>query len=321
VCTGGFKYPIVSINPSFGLLSGTDSNRQSNPEIVLAADGCTGNGYTGRSDNAFFIDPYVDKRNERRDRTRTHHNNVLKVFQNWRIIQLRRVATIDGLYKTCIPLYFDVVSSLHWYDKYNEGIVHLPNYPGPYDIVLNIISLENEHNRTTSQFMAEREKGIKKAISDNENISIKEWKTSDDTYPWYKLAKIFEHLQGESYQHMERRIEPYTDYGGKHYYKLFRNPADFIAVAEEINLQNLRDLIDSVAKTTVSRLREITENIDKMQNFLNGFSEGIDNILHQVSTRGLKGRCHEEQELRVPAILRGRVMRFFRRRLLRNPPV
>ena len=123
------------------------------------------------------------------------------------------------------------------------------------------------------------------------------------------------------YQHTELRIDPDTDYGGKHYHKLFRDPADSIAVAEMENLENLKDLIDSEAKSTVNRLRELQQDIDRMQNLINAFGEGIGDILHHAPTYGLQGQCHIERELGVPAILRGRIMRFFRLRLLRNPLV
>jgi hypothetical protein len=62
------------------------------------------------------------------------------------------------------------------------------------------------------------------------------------------------------------------------------------------------------------------DNIDEMQNYINTFVRGMDEIIYHVTTRGLQGRCDEEQEIQVPMILRGRVMRFFRRHVLRNPP-
>jgi hypothetical protein len=258
-------------NYPFGLLS----HRQSDTQIVLAANGFTSNGHTRRSDNAFFIDPYVDKRNERKDRTRTHHSNVLEVFRKWCTIQLRRVKKIDGLYEICIPLYIDVVSSLQRYDKYNEGILHLPSYAS-YDVFLNIIRLQNEHNRATSQFMAAREQDMRDAISNN--TSIPEWMAPDDRYPWYKLAKICEHFQQEAYQQVELRIEPYSTYEGIEYYKLFREPADLIAVAERTNLEKLKELIDLEAQNTVNGLRARLEDNDRMQNLLNTFSDSMEEI-------------------------------------------
>jgi hypothetical protein len=236
------KYPI-------GLLSNTQSNRQSNSEIALSTYGFSDKRRSDVSDNAFFIEPYVDKHNKRKERITNHQNNVLEVFRKWHTIQLRRVETIDGLYKTCIPLYIDVVMSLQRHDKYNEGVLHLLNYSKQYNIVLNIISLQSEHNRVTSQFMTEREQMIKTAISDNENMSIKEWNSSDDghvqkmlakfgyspddTYSWYKLEKIFAHFEGEARQHIDLKIVSYGQNDGIDYYSLFRNPDDLIAVGEK----------------------------------------------------------------------------------------
>jgi hypothetical protein len=318
VYPSGFKYPVVRIYPSIGLLPASLSNTQSSTEILVAAD-CYGTSkrHYRRPHNAFFIDPYVDKRKDRRERTRKHHDNVLKVFQDWRMIQLGRVKTIDGLYGVCIPLYIDVASSLQRYDKYNEGILHLPSYAS-YDILLNIIRLQDEHNLATSQFMAAREQTIRGAISNN--TTIPEWRSPDDQYPWYKLAKIFEHFEREAYQNVELRIEPYSSYQGIEYYKLFREPADLIAVAERTNLEKLKELIDLEAQSTVSGLRDRLEDNDRMQNLLNTFSENMDDILHDVPTRGLQGQCHIEREIHIPVIFRGPVIRFFRRRLLRYRP-
>jgi hypothetical protein len=308
------KYPI-------GLLSNTQSNSQSNSEIALSTYGFSDKRRIDISDNAFFIEPYVDKHNKRKERITNHQNNVLEVFRKWHTIELRRVETIDGLYKTCIPLYVDVVGSLQRQDKYNEGVLHLLNYSKQYNTVLNIISLQSEHNLVTSQFMIEREQMIKTAISDNENMSIKEWNSSDDTYSWYKLEKIFAYFEGEARQHINLKIVSYSQNDGIDYYSLFRNPDDLIAVGEKKVLENIKELINSELENTVNKLRRLLDNIDEMQNYINTFVIDMDKIIYRVTTRGLQGRCDEEQEIQVPMILRGRVMRFFRRHVLRNPPV
>ena len=184
-----FKYPNVRINPSFGLLSNSQSNlsnSQSNPEIVLATDYVAGHSRNGRPDNAFFIEPHVEKREEKheetRDKIKSHHHNVLGVFKKWSTIQLSLVKTMPGLYGACFPLYTKVACSLQQYDIYSEGILHLPSYVKSYKIVLKIIYLENEHNHATCQFMTAKEQEIKDAIASNRNISIPESKSGDDMW-------------------------------------------------------------------------------------------------------------------------------------------
>ena len=114
---------------------------------------------------------------------------------------------------------------------------------------------------------------------------------------------------------MELRIELYSTYQKKEYYKLFSNPSDLIAVAEKENLDKLKELIDLEAQSTINRLRELLQNIDSMQYLLNTFHEAITDISHDASVHGLQGQCCVERELLVSA-LRRRIMRFF---LLKYP--
>jgi hypothetical protein len=181
---------------------------------------------------------------------------------------------------------------------------HMRSYIPQYNILAEIERYQSEHNNATSKLMAERETEIRRAISGNEDISIPDWKSSDDR-SFYKLNKIFEHFMEEAYQHKELEITDYTTYNGREYHKLFRKSADFIAVAEKKNLESLKELIDS--EPTICELKKLLEEINTMQYLLNCFGEGISDILHYVPTNGLEGQCLVEQKLR------GRIGRFLRR--------
>lgn len=299
-----FKYTKLGIRPSIGLFSNKRSNseiRSSISEIVPANSHSDNIRSSGWSDHAFFIEPYVEKRKEKKDRIDKHQDNILEIYKNWHKVQIHRLTFKNDLPRICVPLYIDVVNPLQQYDKYCEGSSHLLGYTSQNAILLDIKRHENEHNRATSQFMSEREGVIRETISKNENISIPEWRSSEDRYPFYKMAKIFEHYMDEAYQHKEIKIEDYALYDGKQYHKLFREPADLIAIADKKNLQYLKDLIDS--EPTICRLKKILEDFKIMQNLLNSFGEGIDHILYHAPTHGLQGQCYVEQDLR-PRIIR-----------------
>jgi hypothetical protein len=239
-----FKYTIISISYSFDrLLSNSISNR------TFCVENISDNLWGNRSSNtAFFIEPYVEKGKERKQGIKTHHNNILDIFKKWGHIHVEPVSQINSLYKTCIPLYFDVVSSFRNFDKYDdEAMIHLgdANYANTYNIIIQIVNLENKNNCEVSQFMSRKEK-----------ISIREWTSTSDEYPFYKLAKIFEHYAKEIEQHKELQIISYSEHKGVHYYKLFREEADIIAFGNEKTLKCLKELIDSESQNTINMLQE-----------------------------------------------------------------
>jgi hypothetical protein len=189
-------------------------------------------------------------------------------------------------------------------------MTHLESYTNTYDIVLQIRKLQSDHNKQVSEFMSQREKKIRDAISNNKNIHIKEWISSTDEFPFYKLEKIFEHFIEESQQNIELRIESYSNHKGIDYHNLFRKQVDIIAIADQDSLKYLKELLNSEAQT-IDKLKEFVEDNHKMQALLDSFDSNIEDIKHDLPTYGLKGRCKIENDLRFPAIF-NRLFRIFR---------
>jgi hypothetical protein len=193
-CPLGFKYSIIRNNCSFGrYISDRDSSCYS----------------TNRSSNTtFFIDPRIDKDRDRKYRIRNHHQDIINIFEHLGNITVDPVYQQDGLYKTCIPLYLDVGRLFKKVDKHDEAIIHLsdPEYVVAFNSIIQITNLENNNNRTVSQFISKKENEIRHAIYNNKNISIQEWISQSTEFPYYKLVKIFEHYAEESQQHEELKI-------------------------------------------------------------------------------------------------------------------
>lgn len=95
-----FKYPVIRISYPFGLLSYAIGNRKSNSEeIILSTNNIHNNYYNRYFDTAFFIEPYVEKGKERKERIKTHHNNILDIFKKWGHTHVEPVCQISCLYK------------------------------------------------------------------------------------------------------------------------------------------------------------------------------------------------------------------------------
>jgi hypothetical protein len=318
VYSSDFKYPVRVIKYPFGLLPDSDSDRTAdNQSIVLLSD-TRGDRYP---DHPFFIEPYLDKRKERKTALNRHHDEILGVFRKWETITICLNKSTGGPYETCIPLYADVVHPLQTIDRFGEGMSHLGGYTNAYNIISQIIRLQYRHNSSVSDFLCVEEKRITEAIWNNKDTSmISPWKSSHDIYPYYLLANIVEHFQAEVYKHVDLRIVPYQHYKGINYYKLFRREEAILAVAEEKDLRHLRELIDSEGMTVRNKFEDIMKNIELMTDLLHRFGQSVEKIVHYVPTYGLQGHCQIDRDLRVP-FLWIRLIRFFRRLLLTNPSI
>jgi hypothetical protein len=301
-----FKYPIIGASHLGRLLSNSNSN----------SDFCSWS-----SDSAFFIDPRIDKEKDRKNKIKNHHTDIINVFERLRNISFNPVYEYDGLYKTCIPLYFDVVRSFKSIDKYDEAIGHLndPDYTVAFNNIIDITNLENDNNSAVSQFMSEKEKEIKDAISDNPNISLMEY-TRNHKLRYYNLEMIFKYYISEIGQHRELEIVYHTTQERINYYQLHIDPSHVIAVGQEENLRNLKKLIDSKNQNITPNLQQFINNRNKMIVSINTFITNMESVVHDAKILGLKGKCQMEYLLGFFNYYGlSRVIRFFRRQILAIP--
>lgn len=294
--SSGFKYPIMRISCSRGLLSNFSLHRTGDNKSIVQSDS---GGRHRRDSTTFFIGPYVDKYEARKERLRAHHKDIIKVFEKWLEVTVSPTNQKEGLYTTSFPMYLEVVKKIRADDKFCEGLSHLESkeYMNPWKLYKQMEGLEDSHNQKVSDFMETEEKIRTSIANDNEilpeerkgfnlgvvysiNLSQAPEPTQDfykfvqQTHFGYDLSSIFEHLVKKSMKSDDSELDVGTFETGLGYLlpKLTSRYTDKIIALSILSTREriikLKHFINSVPPDTINKLGEFNGNIENIRNLL-----------------------------------------------------
>ena len=267
----------------------TDNNN--NPlvggsEISISGLGERNRNGFGKHD--FFIQSHSKKR-------KTHYvKDIRPTLSDWMKIDPSPYSVGPGLHFLSFGLYTDVTGQIRSLDKSGKTLAHLNDrrYSQAKKKYDEIDSADRVRNRFVSESVHELEKSMEYAFS---NLGIQEIQFNRNEF--YRLTFIVRAFKAASLEKtLPSLIKDYKPISGD-YYTTFTLAGFPIAQCRTYRDYRINQIIKSELEKNAKNMKQIEDDMNKIQSSLDGFKEEINKIIDDADRTGLKGKCiYEIQE-------------------------
>ena len=252
--------------------------------------------FNPRSNNPFFIYPYISEKNKRKSE---HHKAVFDILKEWSTREFKIVPDFT-LFRLDL-MKIDVIEQILSRDnddkknpiKFNEMVLdHLncKEYQDSYQKYNKIKELQDNFNYKIIQFMDYNRNHLKEFLTSyNSNSTEKQL----DDYLQFYLVWIYykQKLSDNEFKSQIKELNGQIIIQMEEPYRSLTNP--FPKLTDELII-----VIKKQSNEVISKINPFYQMIDEIKKSLEDFQKSIDSIIAYESV-GLKGKCEIEEKLSI----------------------